>query len=169
MDGFLAIAEDLKLKGLRKRSDFADVIKDDSPKPNRKTNKKERKTDVLDFSNDQIPTPTVNPDSTIDAAEYKEKLQSMMEKSEKTYLNGARRAFYKICKVCGKEGTGTNIKGHIETNHLQGVSIPCNSCDEMFVTRNSLKQHKSTAHGGNNGTKEDFFLDNVFKAEIIQI
>ena len=169
LDGFLAIAEDLKLKGLRKRSDFTDVIKDDSPKPNRKTNKKERKTDVLDFSKDQIPAPTVNPDSTIDAAEYKEKLQSMMEKSEKTYLNGARRAFYKICKVCGKEGTGTNIKGHIETNHLQGVSIPCNFCDEMFVTRNSLKQHKNTAHGGNNGTKEDFYLDNVFKAEIIQI
>ena len=84
-------------------------------------------------------------------------------------LNGARRAFYKICKVCGKEGTGTNIKGHIETNHLQGVSIPCNFCDEMFVTGNSLRQHKNTAHGGNNGTKEDLFLDNVFKAEIIQI
>ena len=164
LDGFLAIADDLKLKGLRKRTNFEDVIKDASPKPNRKTMTKEIKVydspDVLDISDDQIPT--IKPDLTND--EYYEKVQSMMERTEKTYLNGARRAFYKVCKVCGKEGTGSNIKGHIERNHLEGVSIPCNLCDEKFVSRNSLKQHKSKSH-----TKEEILVADIFKAEIIQI
>ena len=87
-----------------------------------------------------------------------------MEGSDKTYMNGARRAFYKICKVCGKEGTGNNIKGHIERNHLEGVSMPCNICDKTFVSRNSLKQHKSKSH-----TREEILMEDVFKAEIIQI
>ena len=158
LDAFLAIAEDLKLKGLRKRSDFVDVIKDPSPKPNRKTKTK----DVLDTIEDQIPA--TKHDITVDALEYQEKIQAMMEKSDKTYLNGARRAFYTICKVCGKEGSGQSIKGHIETNHLQGVSIPCNFCDQTFVSRNSLKQHKSKSH-----TREEILVEDILKAEIIQI
>ena len=87
-----------------------------------------------------------------------------MESSNKTYSNGAQRAFCKICKVSGKEGRGNNIKGHIERNHLQGVSIPCNICDEKFVSRNSLKQHKSKSH-----TREEILMEDIFKAEIIQI
>ena len=89
----------------------------------------------------------------------------MMDKSEKTYLNGARRAFYKICKVCGKEGTGTNIKGHIETNHLQGVLIPCNLCDDHFASRNSLKLHKSRNHSTNYASKVESFVEETFKVE----
>ena len=165
LDGFLAIAEDLKLKGLRKRSDFEDVIKDACPKPNSKTTVKDLKIEspgVLDISDDQVPAPKTKSDFTKD--EYAEKVQSMMEGSDKTYMNGARRAFYKICKVCGKEGTGNNIKGHIERNHLEGVSMPCNICDKTFVSRNSLKQHKSKSH-----TREEILMEDVFKAEIIQI
>lgn len=166
LDAFLAIAEDLKLKGLGKRSDFEDATKDASSK--RKSKVKDEKIyesrDVLDISDNQIPVPTTKPDPTINALEYQEKILAMMEKSDKTYLNGARRAFYKICKVCGKEGSGQSIKGHIETNHLQGVSIPCNFCEQTFVSRNSLKQHKSKSH-----TREEILVEDIFKAEIIQI
>ena len=163
LDSFLAVAEDLKLKGLRKRSEFEEVPKEDvSPKPNRKPKKKEAKIHessigVLD-SDDQIKVPTINPDA--DALEFHEKVKSMMETSDKSYLNGARRAFYKICKNCGKEGSGFNIRAHIEANHLQGVSIPCNFCGQRFATSYSLNKHKSKSH-----TKEEILVEDPIKVE----
>ena len=33
-----------------------------------------------------------------------------------------KKACAKVCKVCGKEGHATDIKRHIENNHLEGVS-----------------------------------------------
>ena len=185
LDDFLALAEDLKLKGLRKRNHFDDGSKVCSPTsdPKSKTDQshtlgtfplvatdtydeEQRAPDAISSgkgASSQNSQP--NPDFTIEASQYYEKVQSMMDKSEKTYLNGARRAFYKICKVCGKEGTGTNIKGHIETNHLQGVLIPCNLCNENFASRNSLKLHKSRNHSTTNALKVESFLEETFKAE----
>ena len=51
-----------------------------------------------------------------------------------------------VCQVCGKEGTLTQIRNHIEANHLEGVSIPCNVCDQTIRTRNALIKHKSKYH-----------------------
>jgi len=51
-----------------------------------------------------------------------------------------------ICKVCGKEGEGRNLKDHIESKHLEGIVIPCNFCRKTFKTRNSLRYHKSQFH-----------------------
>ena len=184
LDDFLALAEDLKLKGLQKRNHFDDGSKVRSPTsdPKSKTDQshtlgtfplvatdtydeEQRAPDAISSgkgASSQKSQP--NPDFTIEASQYYEKVQSMMDKSEKTYLNGARRAFYKICKVCGKEGTGTNIKGHIETNHLQGVLIPCNLCDENFASRNSLKLHKSRNHSTTYASKVESFVEETFKA-----
>ena len=51
-----------------------------------------------------------------------------------------------ICKVCGKEGKRDHIKGHIETHHIEGISIPCNFCDKTFGSRNAQRQHLKTYH-----------------------
>ena len=63
----------------------------------------------------------------------------MMGKSQNKNSKGNQFAY--VCKVCGKEGEGTNIKNHIEANHLEGLIIPCNLCDKTFKSRNYLKQH----------------------------
>ena len=73
-------------------------------------------------------------------------VQSMMEMTENTIRNGQARRHSYLCKVCGKEGHGSNIKKHIETNHLEGLSVPCNLCEKRFRSRNGLSQHKVVYH-----------------------
>ena len=79
-----------------------------------------------------------------DFKELDEKVNSMMKKSENLLPNGQRKAH--ICKVCGKEGMGNDIKKHIEANHLEGVSIPCNFCERTFRSRKSLREHNIKYH-----------------------
>ena len=47
----------------------------------------------------------------------------------------------KVCKICGKEGQATAMKDHIEANHLEGVSLPCNVCEKAFRSRQYLRRH----------------------------
>ena len=54
-----------------------------------------------------------------------------METSQNRLPNGPGRA--KICKVCGKEGQSMGIRDHIEANHLEGVSLPCNVCGQKVL------------------------------------
>ena len=75
-----------------------------------------------------------------DFQELDEKVKSLMGKSETQIANGGQRA--KVCKVCGKEGAGIAIRDHIEANHLEGVSLPCNICRKTFKTRMMLGKHK---------------------------
>ena len=69
----------------------------------------------------------------------------MMEKSQ--HHIGKQLAY--ICKVCGKEARQGNMKHHIETNHLEGVVIPCNLCDRTFKSRNALGLHDMRQQKGN--------------------
>ena len=66
-------------------------------------------------------------------AELNQTVKSMMEKSSKVMpiVNGKRQAA-NICKVCGKEGQIVAIRDHIEANHLEEVSLPCNLCEKTF-------------------------------------
>ena len=62
--------------------------------------------------------------------ELEARVSSLMEKSQNKTADGKKLAY--LCTMCGKEGHLTNIKDHIETNHLQGVNIPCNLCEKNF-------------------------------------
>ena len=73
-------------------------------------------------------------------------VKSMIEKSKNMIQVGNQRKTAEICKVCGKEGLSQTIKDHIEANHLEGVSIPCNFCEKTFRSRRSLVLHKSQNH-----------------------
>ena len=75
----------------------------------------------------------------------------MMEKSQNRTANGHQ--FGDICKVCGKEGHGRDIKDHIEANHIKGVVIPCNCCDKTFSFINSFSTHKSRRHTNKHARK----------------
>ena len=79
-----------------------------------------------------------------DLQELDEKVKSMMEKSTNLIANGKQRAY--ICKVCEKEGHGIAIRDHIEANHLEGISIPCNLCQKTFRSRPNLRRHKQAEH-----------------------
>ena len=75
-----------------------------------------------------------------DLQELDKKVKSMMETSQNLIPSGKERA--KTCKVCGKEGHGIAIRDHIESKHLEGLSLPCNNCEKTFRFRYLLRTHK---------------------------
>ena len=86
--------------------------------------------------------------SGTDLQELDEQVKLMMEKGQKMIPVGKQgnQVTSSICKMCGKEGHPSDIRRHIESNHLEGISIPCDSCAKNFSTRNSLEQHKNKFH-----------------------
>ena len=88
------------------------------------------------------------------------------------HANGtANQTTSSICKVCGKEGRPKDIRGHIEANHLEGISIPCDYCDKICPSRNSLVMHKSRFHKWIIHFEADFWgwtLVGILKLEFVR-
>ena len=153
LDSFLAIAEDLKLRGLMGEHNGGDESKENvyttkqaKPKPNVKV---ETGPKFGRFDSEEIPFSTgisngqrvAIPSQTSKELEVlDEQVKSMMEKTQKITTDGSKKAY--LCKVCLKEGHNINIRDHIEVNHLEGVSLPCNNCKKKFKSRGSLRKHK---------------------------
>ena len=156
LDSFLAIAEELQLKGLmgklnEKADDF--VLNEESPgtaqsrKPGiytstdiPKTHVKRQKPSSRIFKAEENRALAITTNLSGEFEDLEERVRSLMGKSQNNYANGLRKA--DLCKVCGKEGMGSAIKDHIEANHLEGIVIPCNLCDKTFRSRNALRMHK---------------------------
>ena len=82
-----------------------------------------------------------------------EKVKSLIEKGQKMIPYGGKRANgtpihqrLSVCKVCGKEGLWNQIKNHIESNHLEGILIPCDYCGKTVSSRHRLTVHKKKIH-----------------------
>ena len=158
LDSFLALAEDLQLKGLMGKGDekieldekHSTSISPDRTANIQKTLKRDhglgRATEHPIVKTDRTMA-TMSGDYSIDIVELEEKVKSLMEKSENRIANGPNSwtSAHK-CKVCGKEGLGRNIKDHIEANHLDGVAIPCHICDKTFRSRRALSIHTRQTH-----------------------
>ena len=168
LDSFLAIAEELQLKGLKgsdNSSEISPYAKDAQIKPKQnykrdknlllnttakeitKDHESSKKTTIVENQALALPTQMHFSGNLQDLAET---VKSMMETSQNMVPNGKyRRTPGKICKVCRKEGHATDIINHIEANHLEGVSIPCNFCEKLFGSRNGLKSHVHRHHRQN--------------------
>ena len=150
LDSFLAIAEELQLKGLMGKTDekVEDYGVDEKYLPSKLSTAININTKIPKTStkNSKIHNPGENRTLAIpnhfsgDLEELEERVKSMMEKSQNKIVGRQRLA--DICKVCGKEGEGTQIRDHIEANHLEGIIIPCNLCDRTFRYRNGFRKHK---------------------------
>ena len=73
-----------------------------------------------------------------------ERVKSMMEKTQSATPDGKRRLY--ACKVCGYEGQSIHVQYHIESKHLEGVSLPCNVCGKTFRCRKALQMHTKHYH-----------------------
>ena len=156
LDSFLAIARELQLKGFLGQnndqnttpsfgtmetkvepyiSSWAKYLETDSVKPIKSFFKEQKSTTEIKSCQIVAPNHLVSGD----LQELDEKVKSLMGVSENQIPNGKQKA--RTCKVCGKEGHGTNIRDHIELNHLDGVSIPCKNCGITFRSRYSLRKH----------------------------
>ena len=155
LDSFLNIAEELKLKGLTNQTEDivnAKTENDEALQMNsRSTNQRDKtiKTDSRTLINHPTSIKTFDerrvaiPNFTSgDLQLLDEKVKSMMEKSQNLIphkQHGTQKAY--ICKLCGKEGAGIAIRDHIEANHLEGVSLPCNVCGKECRSRMILRKH----------------------------
>ena len=155
LESFLALAEELQLKGLIGQPDNKDdQTMNFNPKVAEVANQNQGgkhetiiKNKPLDVEN-QVHRKTVatfSPHGPEYLKELDAQVKSMMEKSQNMVQNGRKqKRTAKICKVCGKEGAPEAIKDHIEANHLVGVSLPCDHCEKTFRSRLTLRRHKCT-------------------------
>ena len=79
-----------------------------------------------------------------DFEDLDEKIKLMITRGQTLSKDGTRKNL--ACTVCGKEDKYNNIKKHIESNHVEGISIPCNFCEKTFRSRDALRQHNSHHH-----------------------
>ena len=156
LDSFLAMAEELKLKGL-KRQEEVDLPPEKALK-RRPTQDKGKAGNYFPTSKQKPLTPESNNETkmspaaaaettlalngSFDLEELDRKVKSMMAFSENVINKGRAR----ICKECGKEGQMITIMGHIEANHMPGLCIPCNHCEKTLSTRMALTKHVRKFH-----------------------
>ena len=154
LEPFLAMAEELKLKGL-KRQEEADFPPEKALK-SRPTQDKSKTSSFFPTAEQKTLTPKSNNETnrspatettlaltgSFDLEGLDRNVKSMMAFSE-NMINKSRA---RICKECGKEGQMISIMNHIEANHMPGLSIPCNHCEKILNTRHALKQHFRKFH-----------------------
>ena len=157
LDGFLAIAEELQIKGLEgsKDQDGSNEEEELKPMEKHKVNHMEAISRTSQIENETThDTKTGGNASALpktpllsaNLQELDETVKEMMKSSENVIKVGNRQRRAKICKVCGKEGYVTDIMRHIETHHLEGLSVPCNLCDKRIRSRNALRAHMIKEH-----------------------
>ena len=130
LDSFLAIAEELQLKGLMGQK------YEEEKKPSPKMFGVNTEAAVASDEKVILETHKISPSpgqterivsipksqihGDINLQELDERVKSMMTKSQNFCSNGSGRKA-DICKVCGKEGRGKDIRDHIEANHMRGT------------------------------------------------
>ena len=156
LDSFLAIAEELQLRGLvgnmDERAEDLDVGGKYPPfkvlpSPNSETIQAHPQAErqgnkIVTAEGNTVALPNFH---SGDLDQLDEMVKSMMEKSQSMLPHRPGIVAY-ICKVCGKQGQWNAIKDHIEANHIEGIVIPCNLCDRTFRSRNALKIHNRSHH-----------------------
>ena len=144
---FLSIAEELQLKGVMRGAEEEEDKQtgissrkkekprhtDEAQIPKREVSAFPPNTKTEDFgneiSNDKV---VLTSDLSFDFQKLDEQINTMMRKSpRKSEVEGALYVFY-VCTICGKEGKSQHVKMHIEANHLEGISIPCNLCEKTL-------------------------------------
>ena len=155
LDIFLAMADELQLKGLKKgEEEEVETIQEKvANRPisqgsanNTITTSKHKTT--LHGPKKEVATSSITEialsNFSTDLVELDQKVKSMMTTSENRI--GKQNKRERICKVCGKEGHWMTIKNHIEAKHLTDISIPCNACDKILNTRAALVMHQRRHH-----------------------
>ena len=151
LDSFLALAEDLQLKGLMGgQANSHQQMKGMSSAPK----DIEREQQLLqsthfakekDFAGTFAGTIATTTNTSVH--ELESTVKSMMTKTDRRFevKGGGFKSIYS-CNVCGKEGQSMNLQHHIESNHVEGISLSCGLCEKTCRSRSSLQNHKRDGH-----------------------
>ena len=155
LDTFLALAEELKLKGLTGTAENK-MVEDSVDQLHPKNENASHQKGSWPRNQEQVSSQSVTgfemavslPNSTKseDIGELEEQINSMIEYGEHRIMVGKENVKAAICKVCGKEGKRVHMREHIEINHITGFSHSCNTCGKTFRSRMRLRKHKASEH-----------------------
>ena len=157
LESFLAMANELQLKGLAKREEeeVESVPKKVSTRQRSNTTNNtlttsKDKTTPQGLKEEDVTSGTTETALALnnfaggtDLQDLDQKVKSLMTFSES---ENATKPKARICKVCGKEGQMTAIMNHIEAYHVTNISIPCDTCEKTHNTRHALNEHKRRHH-----------------------
>ena len=159
LESFLGLAQELRLNGLvgaenigKLRDPPSEASEAGKIHENIPPVKKEEAEKTEKPSGHESQTPTnrdketvsniaTNDSAKIELQELDLQIRSMMTKTKVRSLDGKR--FMASCNVCGKEAEVRNMPGHIESNHITGVSYTCNICGRVSKSRDALRRHKN--------------------------
>ena len=172
LNSFLNIAEELKLKGLHGREEGGGEGKGNSEIPRQIcqpilpspfAHKKNGTFETKLFSQEYSFLPQSYSDDQEtssgevvvpkqrfpgDMKELDEQIEVMIGRGENMLKGNGKGCMVKayVCQACGKEGNRTNIMDHIEVNHFEGLSFPCNLCEKSCPSRKALRYHIQRSH-----------------------
>ena len=151
LDSFLALAEELRLKGLTGGAEAEkEPVKEHSKRVPLKTENFPTFLANSNFQSQPSKGPVVTAVAltkdkmSVDLQDLDEQIRSMITKSD--ISEGAGKGFIATCNVCGKEGPYMNMPRHIEANHITGVSHACDICGKVSRSRNALRVHVANIH-----------------------
>ena len=157
LDEFLALAAELKLKGLGGDEEQENEGNPSKPKTSRiKSEKETQPTEAISGIETSIQTQLdtyTYPNTEVEMAQHENnedmeaQIRSMISGSEETLRSAGISGSGKVhtCKVCGKRGESSNIKKHIKNNHIARVA-QCNICGQIASSRKSLGNHMFHKH-----------------------
>ena len=158
LEAFLALAEELKLKGLSGGVEAEETSVKESPQGRiGQLMKQEIGEEVfppkLNFSR---PSSYASYDTKValtnskliveDIEDMDKQIKSLITKTDIPSSKKGNWGNLTTCNICGKQDSYTNMQRHIEAKHISGLSHACAICDKTFRTRASLSDHKSKYH-----------------------
>ena len=81
----------------------------------------------------------MNDKVSVDIDDLKEQIKSMITRSQLSA--GPGQGVMASCNICGKQGPYRNMPNHVETNHITGISHPCDLCGKICRSWNALGMH----------------------------
>ena len=156
LESFLALAEELQLKGLAGSANSAGEAEEPKQECDSRNRshpvKKEKSQEQRQASNPghQILTDpktevvVTNNQIGTNLQELKEQIKTMMTTTDVRSADG--QGYVATCNVCGKQAPRRNMPSHIEANHITGVSHACDACGKVSRSRDSLRKHKCASH-----------------------
>ena len=158
LNSFFALAEDLQLKGMKGEREALEEkyqgshtsldLKQSTIKAPRQIKKQKVPTSLSVvckkeplLNEGKSPEKKFADNVSTDLQELDAQVKSMMEESP-NIIRDDKKERAKKCKLCGKEGARTAIMDHIEVHHIEGIVLPCNTCEKAYKSRTSFRQHK---------------------------
>ena len=155
LDSFLALAEELQLKGFtgdstKRTEDLKDFKRDFQTRgeiPRREQKSLQPRSNINTALKQNLDT-TLAIDGTAVIEDNQNLDRQILSMITKSYVNADKGKFpLYTCSVCEKQAPHKlNMMRQVEANHITGVSHECDICGKTSRSKHGLLQHKKLYH-----------------------